>query len=147
MNTLKKYPLKIYKKTTQYPIFDDTYGRQLKLFRVRHVDDSKTCNRCDLFHAPYDKRGKVSSSRYSIAGHPSLYLGTSLELCCEELGDLSSSDKRIASRFEIIRDQGDHKINVNVIELGRIVHHHKLPPPRCREIMERLDVFGIYDPQ
>lgn len=55
------------------------------LFRVTTVPDNKPYPRERIFHTPYDMRSKVSSSRYSIAGFPSLYLGTSLELCCEEI--------------------------------------------------------------
>lgn len=55
------------------------------LFRVTTVPDNKPYSRARIFHTPYDMRSKVSTSRYSIAGFPSLYLGTSLELCCEEI--------------------------------------------------------------
>lgn len=40
----------------------------------------------DMFHIPFDKRGKVRSQRYSIPGFPSLYLSDSIYLCWEKLG-------------------------------------------------------------
>ena len=39
----------------------------------------------DLFHIPYSKRTLVNNYRYSIAGHPSLYLGQSTFVCWNEL--------------------------------------------------------------
>lgn len=48
------------------------------------MDDVKPYSRTRVLHTPYNLRSKVSTSRYSIAGYPSLYLGTSLQLCCKE---------------------------------------------------------------
>lgn len=39
-----------------------------------------------MFHIPYDRREIVARQRYSIPGLPSLYLGSSVYVCWEELG-------------------------------------------------------------
>ena len=60
-------------------------------YRLRAFD--KTDNKCklpqyvplDLFHMPFEFRGKVSTNRYSIPGYPCLYLGRSVYVCWEEM--------------------------------------------------------------
>ena len=39
----------------------------------------------NFFHIPFEKRGLVKTQRFSIPGFPSLYLGSSIYLCWEEL--------------------------------------------------------------
>lgn len=68
------------------------------LFRLACVGDNAVYDRKRIFHTPYTLRAKVSTSRYSIAGHPSLYLGTSLPLCQEEL-HLAPQDFAIAAAY------------------------------------------------
>lgn len=72
----------------------------LYLFRATAVPDNQPYQRQRIFHTPYSMRSRVSTNRYSIAGFPSLYLGTSLELCCEEIHLNPHKGFSIASRFE-----------------------------------------------
>lgn len=65
-------------------IKDNINDRLPDLFRVRKVNDILEYNRKDLFHVPFNKCRYVSTTRYSIAGFPSLYLATSFDLCVEE---------------------------------------------------------------
>lgn len=54
------------------------------LFRVRKSD--KPLNkRKDLFHIPFSMRHLVNAQRYSVAGLPCLYLGTSIYICWQEM--------------------------------------------------------------
>ncbi len=54
-------------------------------FRIRQFDDTqRKIKRCDLFHVPFEKRGKISTNRYSVLGYPCLYLGRSIYTCWEE---------------------------------------------------------------
>lgn len=66
---------------------NDLQIEPLKLYRMRNLDEEK-CSRKDLFHLPYSLREKASTSRYSIAGFPSLYLSTSIQLCSAEIGSI-----------------------------------------------------------
>lgn len=70
-------------------IFDEAIvtknPEELNLYRIRRKED-KAFTKGDMFHIPFEKRGKVSTQRYSIPGHPSLYLGDSIYVCWEELG-------------------------------------------------------------
>jgi hypothetical protein len=64
---------------------------------------SATLSGKDLFHVPFEIRHRVQNQRYSIAGLPCLYLGSSTWVCWEELGrpDL---DSIFVSRFRIVED-------------------------------------------
>jgi hypothetical protein len=57
----------------------------------------------EIFHVPFEKRGRVGNERYSIAGIPCLYLGSSTWACWDELGrpDL---DRVFVSLFRFIED-------------------------------------------
>ena len=90
----------------------------LKLFRVRNVQQNISYLRSDIFHTPYNLRSKVAACRYSIAGYPSLYLGTSLELCLAEAKASSHSEISIASRFDLARNKRHNVPAIKVIDLG-----------------------------
>lgn len=89
-----------------------------ELFRVcGGKDEDRGCQRKRVFHVPYTIREKVSTNRYSIPGFPCLYLGTSLRLCCEEIGyEPSGSTEKLffASRFTLQPEQ----VHFRVVDLG-----------------------------
>lgn len=120
MEILKYYPLHIYQKSVSEKEDTDENKRQndIKLFRVVRVDDNKPYDRTRVFHTPYDLRAKVSTSRFSIAGFPSLYLSTSLELCCEEINADINNELIIASVFKMERYIDNSVVDIQVIELG-----------------------------
>ncbi|MCR4726406.1 MAG: hypothetical protein K5753_04215, partial [Clostridia bacterium] len=103
-------------KTMYGPI--QGYSDRLDLFRVALVKENIRYERKRLFHTPYNLRSKVATCRYSIAGYPSLYLGTDLELCCEEVQYDPHSAFGIASRFRIERDFDVNDTEIRVIELA-----------------------------
>ncbi len=117
MNILMEHPLKTYQKTGWGDYFKYK-GDPLKLFRVRNVQQNIQYSRSDIFHTPYNLRSKIVTWRYSIAGYPSLYLGTSLELCREESKASSINGFQIASCSELVRDQHRHNTSIKVIELA-----------------------------
>lgn len=117
MRKLMRQPLTIYRKSGWTDAF--SANDPLKLFRIRNVQSNTTYNRKDIFHTPYNLRSKVSTCRYSISGFPSLYLGTSLELCCEEAKVGSPNDLTIASRFKINRNMNANEgYQIDVLELA-----------------------------
>lgn len=67
------------------------------LFRVRK-SDSAVKDRNDIFHIPFSKRHLVNAQRYSVAGLPCLYLGSSLYVCWLEM-DKPDFDKLYISSF------------------------------------------------
>lgn len=117
MQLLSQTPLRVYQKSV-FEMFDDSNSYNLNLFRAVKVGDNKPYPRCRVFHTPYNLRSKVSTNRYSIAGYPSLYLGTSLELCCKEINVDPNKELTIASLFKLERSIEYTNTNVRVIELG-----------------------------
>lgn len=55
----------------------------------------KISNPEEMFHIPFEKRHKVGTQRYSFPGLPCLYLGSSVDICKEELQDKVSNDYSI----------------------------------------------------
>lgn len=56
-----------------------------KYYRMRIKDDTEFTIK-DMFHVPFEKRGKVGNERYSVSGFPCLYMGSSFYVCWEEMG-------------------------------------------------------------
>lgn len=52
----------------------------------------------DMFHIPLNKRGMISTQRFSSPGYPCLYLGSSINACWEEL-ERPNFDSMLVSRF------------------------------------------------
>lgn len=81
------------------------------LFRCRVAEKDKIFDKNDLFHIPLDKRNLIQNQRYSINGHPSLYLGSSLLDCWLELNE-PPIQKLVTSRYFL-----KHR-NINVLDLA-----------------------------
>ncbi|EMS71287.1 hypothetical protein [Ruminiclostridium cellobioparum] len=116
MKVLGTEPLRKYNKTG---IIDNDFEETLNLYRIRNIQPNIKYERKDIFHTPYNLRSKVASCRYSISGYPSLYLGTSIKLCCEETKISSLNDLTIAALFRFDRNiRNNGNLNIEVIELG-----------------------------
>ena len=90
--------------------------RNPPLYRIRSDRSEFTIpNRADIFHVPFEKRRMVNNQRYSIAGLPCLYLGSSLWICWEELGR-PPLDSIWVSRFRIVEP-------VSVLDFQFPPHH------------------------
>lgn len=71
------------------------------LYRVVRVEENKVFPRKRIFHPPYSLRRRIATNRYSIAGYPSLYLATTVELADLENGLFSHRQPAIAARFSL----------------------------------------------
>ena len=71
------------------------------LYRVVRVEENKVFPRKRIFHSPYSLRRRIATNRYSIAGFPSLYLATTVELADLENGLFSHRQPAIAARFSL----------------------------------------------
>ena len=111
MNSLMEMPLNVYLKSESLELLETT---KLNLFRLRGTDDAAKHMRKDLFHVPSRNRSMISTCRYSIAGYPSLYLTTSVELGKEEVG--KNCTNLLVSRFKIAQPQ--QELSIRVLELG-----------------------------
>ena len=77
-----------------------------KLLRIR-VSEGQLTSREEMFHIPFSKRHLVANQRFSIAGLPCLYLGSSIYVCWLELGrkdfgKLWISGYRSQSNFKLL---------------------------------------------
>ena len=72
----------------EFLFISDIYWPNTKqtFFRVRESPKEKLKEPKDLFHIPYKKRHLVGNERYSLAGHPCLYLSTALPIAWQECG-------------------------------------------------------------
>ena len=118
MSILMENPLQLYRKSIAELFKLHNYKDSLNLYRVVGVSDNIPYKRTRVFHTPYNLRSKVSTSRYSIAGYPSLYLGTSIELCKEEVRINPYDRFTIASLFKLERNQYCNDTEISVIELA-----------------------------
>ncbi len=76
-------------------------------YRIRGLDESSdfALERKELFHIPYNKNYLVGTERYSMPGHPCLYLASQAELCWYECGKPS---KFAISRFDIPQSEDEY---------------------------------------
>jgi hypothetical protein len=72
------------------------------LYRTRLSDESID-KKEEIFHIPYNKRHLIKPQRYSLAGVPCLYLGSSLYVCWLEM-DKPDLNKLYLSRFQIEKE-------------------------------------------
>lgn len=86
------------------------------LYRVVDVGNAAVPNRKRVFHVPFSMRSKMSTQRYSIPGFPSLYLGTSVDLCCMETGKDPQRDYVCVSRYEL---QTDYRVIYRIIDTNQ----------------------------
>lgn len=97
-------------------------------YRIRVHKQNFPLNSQDLFHIPYQHRGKVKTQRFSIPGFPSLYLGTTVYVCWEELNRPSIND------FQAVRLKNIEPINV--IDLS--------PPKRNSDTYEHYKYLMVW---
>lgn len=111
MGTLVSAPLNIYQDLGWCEPF---YCHDLELFRLRKATDTASHERKEMFHVPASMRSLVSTCRYSIAGYPSLYLTTSVELGLEELG---ADENALVSSYRLVKP-GKMIQKIDILDLG-----------------------------
>lgn len=82
-----------------YPVGESFY-------RIRLKEDNFPFEGHEMFHIPFEQRGKVVTQRFSIPGFPSLYLGRCLYVCWEELMRPSLDN------FQVVRLQSTRSLKV-----------------------------------
>jgi len=66
----------------------------LSFYRARKGNVEK---RDEMLHVPFNRRSLIASQRFSIAGIPCIYLGTTSYVCWQELGKPANSDFNVCS--------------------------------------------------
>ncbi len=95
-----------------------------KLLRIR-VSEEQLTDREEMFHIPFSKRHLVANQRFSIAGLPCLYLGSSIYVCWLELGrkdfgELWISGYRSQNNFKLLNLTYDINTILNQLENNEI---------------------------
>lgn len=80
------------------------------LYRVRK-SDIPLSTRKDMFHIPFTERHLVRAQRYSVAGLPCLYLGSSLYICWREM-DKPDFNRLYISAFKTAEDDDSMVMNL-----------------------------------
>lgn len=81
-------------------------------YRMRIASPNNPLDRSEMFHIPFEKRGLVKTQRFSISGFPSLYLGSAVYVCWEELG------RPLRNQFQVVRVS--NKKPLKVLDLSPI---------------------------
>lgn len=106
------------------------------LYRTRVVSDYREHTRYEIFHVPFSLRTRIAPSRYSIAGYPSLYLSTTVDLCHYESGG-SNNNFKIFSKYSFIKEAIE---DVVILDFG-------VRPKDLMNISEKdLENYGIAYP-
>nr|WP_121272507.1 RES domain-containing protein [Pedobacter schmidteae] len=75
-------------------------------YRIRVKKENFPLSASEMFHIPFEHRGKVSTQRYSIPGFPCLYLGKTIYVAWEEL------KRPNLDEFQVIRLRSVKKIRL-----------------------------------
>lgn len=81
---------------------DSVPKTQIEFFRARTSDKYCIFERKEMLHIPFDMRGRVSNTRFSIPGLPCFYLATTSYCCWLEL-----------------RTPADHQFNVSSVRVNQ----------------------------
>jgi hypothetical protein len=122
----------------KYPrIKDISIPSNTDLYRIRIKNENYPLSRKELFHIPFELRGKVQTQRYSIPGFPTLYLSNSVYVCWEELErpDINSIQ---ASLFRSNR-------NLNVLDFMKpdIYRLKYTTSPVDRELLDYIMIWPL----
>lgn len=75
-------------------------------YRIREIGDTSfPLERKELFHIPYSKNYLIGPERYSMPGHPCLYLASRAELAWYECG---KPEKFAIAKFSVPQDESNH---------------------------------------
>lgn len=75
-------------------------------YRLREHEENYPLSKEQMFHVPFELRGKVTTQRFSIPGFPSLYISDSVYTCWEELNRPNIND------FSVVRLNSTESIRV-----------------------------------
>lgn len=97
---------------------DSVPKTQIEFFRARTSDKYCIFERKEMLHIPFDMRGRVSSTRFSIPGLPCLYLATTSYCCWLELKTPSDYQFNVSS----VRVNQERK-NLNLTMTADLFEH------------------------
>lgn len=105
-----------------------SYQPETNFYRMRIKADNFSLQPLDMFHIPFELRGRISTQRYSIPGFPCLYLGLTLYGCWEEMNRPGIND------FQAVRLSSTKEIKY--LDLT--------PPPPCMNNMITKNMYHYF---
>lgn len=88
---------------------------ETNFYRARYNDGNKDYKDNEMYHIPFNLRGKVKTQRYSFPGLPCLYLGASSYVCWLEL------DRPSTEMFQVaLINKNDNNSDLRVIDLSML---------------------------
>ncbi|QQL51210.1 RES domain-containing protein [Mucilaginibacter ginkgonis] len=108
-----------------------TYLPKENFYRIRIHKENYPIPVNSFFHIPFEKRGLVKTQRFSIPGFPSLYIGSSLYVCWEEMNrpninDFQAVRLSLTSSLKVL--DLSPPPNVNTISSERRYHYLMIWP-------------------
>lgn len=104
-------------------------AKSKSFYRMRKMENRKNVPYKEMFHIPFDKRGIITTQRYSFPGYPCLYLGESIYACWEELGRPLMGESMV-SRYECDTE-------LRLVDLRT---------PRYRDWKENIEKYVLFFP-
>lgn len=68
-------------------IYYKTWPSKQRFYRLRTNLPNKKFKNFEMFHIPFEEIRRTGNQRFSLSGHPALYLGSSTFVCWEELSN------------------------------------------------------------
>lgn len=81
----------------QKQIFFKTIKPKSPFYRLRINNPNRSYKNHEMFHIPFEEIHRTGNQRFSLSGHPALYLGTSSFVCWEELSKPSLENCNFSS--------------------------------------------------
>lgn len=66
-------------------IYYKKWPAKVPFYRLRTNQPNKKFKNFEMFHIPFEEVRRTSNQRFSLSGHPALYLGSSTFICWQEL--------------------------------------------------------------
>lgn len=82
-------------------IYYKKFPEKIPFFRLRTNSPNKKFKNHEMFHIPFEEVRRTRNQRFSLSGHPSLYLGSSTYICWEELSNPSLE----TCNFSVLRNE------------------------------------------
>lgn len=112
--------------------------KDVHLYRIRDLEE-RYLTKKDIFHIPFESRGKVRNQRFSINGFPCLYFGSSIYACWEELNRPGFDNLHISS-FKFIKSP--HILDLT-FPVGKVKQRSINSKPQNSDIVNKIILFPL----
>lgn len=120
-------------------IYDSSMDfKNAPLYRIRNTE-KRHLDKRDIFHTPFESRGRVRNQRFSINGFPCLYFGSSIYACWEELNRPSFDNLHISS-FKFLNEP--HILDLT-FPVSKVKQRSTNSKPQNSDIVNKIILFPL----